>query len=385
MGQDRAFEETNGETNRSRPQPAAKLTDRDRDLLGLLVLARYLTAAQVHRLVFPGKHASLPYRRLLQLSRPGGQPPFVRQRFFRTYDGIRMAVWAPTPYALPAALSRSAPLPELPKHDVGAYFLEHLLQLNELLIALWRIEGRCPRAAHPAFRWIPSDRVRLTWGEWEMRDGRKQQRVIQPDAVLELPSLGKRYFLECEMGTQLISPGQAGAPGATLSKADRYQTFLAETSGLDAQHTHYQAQYPDAFVPEVAFLVLNRGRAASVNKALAAWRSKLDGGKSASIRAMTFEDAAAEIRSLAGLPNTLSAGTTNNAASPPAPIDQAKMTPSEVQLLGRFLAESVSSIKRARAAFRALGRNDLPEYPATYEEAHTLLARLRAGDGAASR
>src|SRR6266446_5792207 len=185
----------------SRATTAAKLTDRDKDLLGLLVLARYLTADQVHRLAFSGKHASVPYRRLLKLSQANGQPAFLRQRFFRTYDGNRVAVWAPTPYAMPAALTRAPQLPELPKHDVGAQFLEHLIQLNELLVALWQNGTRCPKAVHPSFRWIPSDRVRLVWEEWEMREGRKQQRPIQPDAMLELPVQRRRYFLECEMGT----------------------------------------------------------------------------------------------------------------------------------------------------------------------------------------
>jgi hypothetical protein len=101
--------------------------------------------------------------------------------------------------------------------------------------------------------------VRLVWGEWEIREGRRQQHVIQPDAVLELPLQRRRYFLECEMGTQMISPGEANAPGATLSKARRYQTFLADFSGTDGRRTHYQTQYPDAFSAEVLFLVLPRG------------------------------------------------------------------------------------------------------------------------------
>src|SRR5260370_16490121 len=98
----------------SRAATAAKLTDRDKDLLGLLVLARYLTAAQAHRLAFPGKHASVPYRRLLKLSQANRQPAFLRQRFFRTYDGNRAAVWAPTPHAVPAALPRAPQLPPPP-------------------------------------------------------------------------------------------------------------------------------------------------------------------------------------------------------------------------------------------------------------------------------
>jgi len=185
---------------RAKRVSAARLTERDKDLVGLFVLTRYLTATQVHRLAFHGRNLSLAYRRLLRLS--GAGPAFLRQCFFRKYDGSRVAVWTPTPSALAAASARAPDLPELPKHEVGAQFLEHLLQLNELLLGLWWHGSRCPRAMHPSFRWIPSDRVRLVWGEYEIREGRRQQLVIQPDAVLEVPALRRRYFLECEMGSQ---------------------------------------------------------------------------------------------------------------------------------------------------------------------------------------
>jgi hypothetical protein len=356
----------------SRAAAAAKLTDRDKDLLGLLVLARYLTAAQVHRLAFPGKHASVPYRRLLKLSQANGQPAFLRQRFFRTYDGNRVAVWAPTPCATPAALTRAPQLPELPKHDVGAQFLEHLIQLNELLVALWQNGTRCPKAVHPSFRWVPSDRVRLVWEEWEMREGRKQQRLIQPDAVLELPVQRRRYFLECEMGTQKIAPGESNAPGATLSKADRYRAFLS--GGAVDEASHYQAQFRDCFAPEVLFLVLNDGRAKSVNTALAPWRAK----NPIAIRALTFEGAASELRRLVGLA-PLGADGRAVAEQRSLPLARA-LSAEEVSILSRCMYDAVRSIKQARAVFRQVHRSDLPPYPDTYEAAAAVLERLtRAG------
>src|SRR5260370_7851342 len=88
----------------ARSAAAAKLTDRDKDLLGLLVLTRYLTAAQVHRLAFAGKHQSLPYRRLLKLSRENGQPPFARHRFFRPYDRNPVPQYPPPPPPTPPPL-----------------------------------------------------------------------------------------------------------------------------------------------------------------------------------------------------------------------------------------------------------------------------------------
>ncbi|HTP49984.1 MAG TPA: replication-relaxation family protein [Anaeromyxobacteraceae bacterium] len=355
----------------TRAGPAARLTDRDRDLLGLLVIARFLTADQVHRLAFPGKHASVAYRRLLKLSREDGQPAFVRRRAFRTYDGDRVAVWAATAHGLPAALARSPGLPELPKHDVGAQFLEHLIQLNELLLALWQNGARCPRAAHPSFLWIPSDRVRLVWGEWEMREGRRQQRVIQPDAVLELPLQRRRLFLECETGTHQISPGEANAPGATVSKAARYQTFLGDPAA-DGRRTHYLTQYPDGFAPEVVFLVLTAGRATSVNEALAAWRETLQGKRPAAMRAVTFEEANAGLRKVTGLPTANA-----NARSPRRETSRSLVLgPGDVATIRSFVSEALKSIERARHVFDTDQRTDLPEYPASLAAMRSILERL---------
>src|SRR5258708_7755215 len=102
----------------SRAATAAKLTDRDKDLLGLLVLARYLTAAQVHRLAFPGKHASVPYRRFLKLSQADGEPAVFKQRFFCPDGGNRGRVWAPAAARVPAACTRDPARPELATDDV---------------------------------------------------------------------------------------------------------------------------------------------------------------------------------------------------------------------------------------------------------------------------
>ncbi len=168
---------------------------------------------------------------------------------------------------------------------------------------------------------------------------------------------------------------KATHPGATLSKADRYQTFLSETSGLGARQTHYDAQSRDGFAPEVLFLVLTQARASSVNAALAAFRAKLEGRRVSAMRAVTFDAAATELRKLAGLPHlaTAASGQPSELTAPPNPP---ALSGAEVKLLQRCIYDSMRSIKRARAVFRELHRSDLPEYPATYEEAWALLARL---------
>jgi hypothetical protein len=371
MGSDADHEAETGDMDVR--EAAAQLTDRDRDLLGLLCLARYLTATQVHRLAFDGRNASVASRRLQKLARAaGGQPAFVRQRFFRTYDGNRVGVWALAKHGMFAAQARAGALalPELPKHDVGAQFLEHLVRLNDVFVDLWRTGDRCPRAAHPAFRWIPSDRVRLEWGEWEVRQGRQQQRVILPDAVLELPAQKRRFFLECEMGTQTIVPGEGvEAPGATLSKAERYQRFLTGRTG-DARVTHYGTRYPDGFTPQVLYLVQTSGRASSVNAALSAWQKWLDAGPLSNQKALTFEEATGALRLVVGLPASAPA------AAKPAPPKPAKrrreVTSAEVRLLTGFVETALRRLNKVKALFKGEEAG-----PGETREVQRLLARLR--------
>ena len=285
----------------ARRRGGVKLTDRDRDVLGLLVLARYLTAAQVHCLAFAGRHPSLAYRRLLRLSREEGQPASGSASF-----GTMTAIASPCGRLRRTPCRRRFRAQPHCRSCQSTMSAPSFSSTSSSSTNCWWPCGKAvrgvPRAAHPAFRWVPSDRVRLVWGEWEMREGRRQQRVIQPDAVLEVPRQRRRYFLECEMGTHTIAPKQGNPPGATLAKADRYQKFLADASGLDGRRTHYDSQYPDGFAPEVLFLVLGGGRAASVNAALASWRKTAATRRPAGMRGATFSDAAAELRQLAGLP-----------------------------------------------------------------------------------
>src|SRR5260370_3179885 len=181
-----------------------------------------------------------------------------------------------------------------------------------------------------------------------MREGSKQQRLIQPDAVLELPVQRRRYFLECEMGTQKIAPGESNAPGATLSKADRYRAFLS--GGAVDEASHYHMQYRDGFAAEVLFLVLNDGRAKSVNTALAGWRAKNQEPRPIAIRALTFEGAASELRRLVGLAPL---GTDGRAVAEQRSLPLARaLSAEEVTILNRSLHAAVRSTKPARPTSR---------------------------------
>src|SRR5688572_1194671 len=86
------------------------VTAKDRELLALMSMARYLTTAQGNALVRPGKHESVGRRRLFTLAglapRARGRarrsplalftPPYVRRLQFRRTMGERVDFWALT-------------------------------------------------------------------------------------------------------------------------------------------------------------------------------------------------------------------------------------------------------------------------------------------------
>jgi len=272
--------------------------------------------------------------------------------------------------------------------EVRPEFIEHLLLLNELFVGLAEAPlkralanriAEIPRRRHRsamdglyanartlAFTWIPSDSVRLPWKEY--RDGNSWDRIILPDAVLELPKLRRRIFLECETGTHTIVPRGFHKPGSTLGKAVRYESFICELADFDSKITFYQRQYPDRFAPEVYFLVPRPERADSINRALTQWAAQRQ-GRWELPRALTISDAIQE---------TL---TTLGQWSPEIGPRHARVPLGasvgvrDVRLLHAFFDEAVGTLKKVRAEARQ--RNEVPpSYPTTMEEMRKLLEQL---------
>jgi hypothetical protein len=361
-----------------------RLTERDKDILAVLALTRYLTAEQVHRLFFDGKRMWLAYKRLKKLTEPRGQPPYLEKLTARTYDGRRFGVWKPTANALTAAALKTSQIRELPVHDVSARHLEHAVQMNELFVELWRAPAKPARARHPAFRWIPSDALRLAYGEYEVQHGRQVERFIRPDAALDVLPARKRYFLECEMGTHTIVPQGSTKPDATINKAARYQKYLCGPIGMRGEVSPYSKQYPDGLTGEVLFLVLTAGRANSVNAALDEWRREQQAWTFASMTALTFDDAAARLRALGGLP-PLSARAPGDARASASPEQAASpfWTEADVRTLLRFAEQAMESIHGARVAIRRLSvqlraqaQLAEPPYPKDLRQVETLLRQI---------
>jgi hypothetical protein len=340
-------------------------------------------------------------------------PPYLRRNEFRTFNGELVEVWSLLDQGYLVAELVTGRVVEVPKSEVGADFLEHSVTLSDLFVALldpaagecptcgrkelgWfsaaqlvrdrkvdasalrrvdkenfvlacasKSEGSCtfykeatpPRAENLPFRWVTSDAARLPWTEYDRRSGKALDRLILPDAIVEVA--GQRLFLECEMGTHSIVGGD-GKHGATIAKAQRYWKFLTAKAGHGHDSkTFYASQFGDDLAPVVLFLVRTEGRRENIQRALERWQAAA-GVKDTGIRAITFEAARRFI-----LGKTTTACTSTSSA----------LSHDDLDRLRRFYASVIVPIKEARATARA-DRKPLPAYPECAEEVGNLLTRL---------
>src|SRR5689334_11273362 len=126
------------------------VTARDRELMALMAISRYLTTAQANTLVRPGKHESVGRRRLFTLAglaprargRRGGpppaifQPPYLRRLRFRRTMGERVDLWALTRQGEALAAEVLGREPHVERQDVSEPFREHWAVLTNLFVGL---------------------------------------------------------------------------------------------------------------------------------------------------------------------------------------------------------------------------------------------------------
>ncbi|SRR5712664_357965 len=352
-----------------------RLTNKDREIIGVLAIARYLSNQQLQRLFYSGRTARTMSKRLRSLAGEGPRKfigPYLRRLSYRTLEGRYFDLWALTAagYASAQAILET-PL-KIPRADVGAAFREHMVTLNELLVALLApTPGTYARAKETRFRWMTSDLVRLPWKQYLQKSGRELERVVFPDAVLELPQSRRRLFLECEMGTHSIVATADQKAGSTLSKVENYSGFIRGFADSVKGETFYARKYPDGWTPEVLFLVRTTARVQSVNEAIARWRAARLGTPLA-VRALTFDQARDEL-----LSHVRGATSAPHASGDIGTSAQLGLFPKELAALREFYNATVLASKAARARARAR-REPIPEYPPRTEEVQALIERLQA-------
>ena len=357
---------TNAEATKANP------TDRDRQLIGLLGVVRYLSTEQLCRLFYDGRNMHNMRKRLLRLAGEGAlgfRRAFIRRLFYRTYEGQRREMWTLTNAGYTLSATVLDTVIKIPKHDVGAAFREHAIVLNELFVALVRPPGGgYARARQTQFRWIASDTVRLPWKQHLAHGSTTPDRLVLPDAVLEIPSAKRRLFLECEMGTHPIASAARPKPGSTIAKVQNYEGFLRSYVDARATQTFYARSYPDNYVPEVLFLVRTAHRATTVNEAIRQWQQRL-GTQTCVARALTVEAARDELLQVLRSPS-----------NPSTVSPERRLSLEDVATVRRFYNGTVLAFKEMRAKARAQ-REAPPAYPPMVEEMQALVERLHAVSG----
>jgi hypothetical protein len=267
-------------------------------------------------------------------------------------------LWAVTLAGYALAVQQLGAERKLTREDVGPAFLEHSMTLTDLFVGLAApyVAGGA-RAAELPFWWDPIDSKQLPWEEYDSNAEKLRARRIVPDAVLEIPGVRRRYFVECEMGTHSIAAASDEKAGATLAKTERYDEFFS--GGFYAQ------SFPDEWPAEVLYLVRTDSRKASVNAALEKW-ARGRTGIAVRARASTLANAEAELRPL--LPAAVPRATP--VVRPPRALS---ITRGEAEAFKRFYQES---LRRLSAAQKELNRPADADFLALASRVRPLLARL---------
>jgi hypothetical protein len=316
---------------------AVWLQDRDRDALGLVGLARYLSAAQLQALAFPGIHRTIALRRLRQLAttRTGA---LLRVEHFTGATRERIRVWSLTHVGY-AEAEKAAALPKNYSTDpLRPEVLQHLVWLNELFVGLATAGGAPVHPRSLPFRWLCDTDHPLSF-RTRGPDGSPATGYVAPDAVVEFPSSRVRVFVEAERGTHTIVPVSPSKTGATVAKFDRYTAYFSDITDLRTHATAYRDAFGDDLEPELLFLVHAETRRDRVREAIAERRARDPNPPAFRVEVLTMEDAT---RRYVGLLHAAPP------ASPPEPQAPPRRAPS--------LALEDADVAMMKAAFNALLR-----------------------------
>jgi hypothetical protein len=337
----------------------------DRELLGLLGVCRYLTASQVVALQPVGRTEKGAAQRLRRLSGDAPSkgwpfsPALVRALPYRSYDGEPLRLWGLTPAGCAVAAGELARVLKAFRADVGAVFAEHFVFLTQLFVQLARpylAAGVVPRAL--PFRWNVAEDVELPWRDRD-ETGCEKARVIRPDAVLELPAVERRLFIECEMGTNPLTPLGSDKAQSMVRKVERYDAYVSGFADVATRLSHYRRKYPDAWACEVLFLVRSESRRRATSAALTACLDALAGTR-LSAGAFTLEEAVQHCASLLPRPRA--------ACGPPAPSARALAVELAPPFYGErehgavkdFVLDMTAALAEANGRLRRHGLDAIP-------------------------
>jgi hypothetical protein len=200
-------------SRRALEQLDATLPQRDRDVLDLVAVHRFLTTGQLERFVFTG-HASddsaarTARRVLARLQRSLLLAPLDR-RIGGVRAGSSAKIWQLTSGA--ARLLRADGV-NFRRPDPSPRFLMHCLAVGDLHLVLRGLRGGDVRDVD----------VQIEPDSWRSFTGPSgERRTLQPDlaAVVRTAAFDERWFLEVDLGTESLS--------TVLRKCAQYEAYRA--------------------------------------------------------------------------------------------------------------------------------------------------------------
>ena len=349
---------------------APRIQPRDRDILGLLGAARYLSTVQIASLFFDVRDKATPGRRLRKLARARGGG-YVKVEYYPGLEGERVQVWSLTHAGYEVA-EMAAPVPmNYSTEPVRPPFLEHLIWLNELLVALALTSGVPIRPSEMPFHWQYGQKEPLSFRS-RGPDGTPTLKQVIPDAIIDLPKARRRIFVEAERGTHTIVPTDPSRAGATVVKYERYEAFFGDVIDAPAQSTAYRTHFPDGLHPELLFMVRTATRRDRIRRAIEDRRSRDPGPPAFDVEVLTVGEAVERYRSLLG-PRCPPAGREGR-------MEPGRMGLGEVELT--TLRVAFNALLRNAKAAQAAGLGALTKTEVDLvSEARLMLSRFEGGDG----
>lgn len=392
-------EETTTETTAEAERPVeatsskggrARLIDRDRQLLMVLAEARLLSSRQLSYLFFPGRVESATRMRLGALEAAG----LIERTSARRLEGAPEICWSLTAAGRRAVEGWWGSDVEEPG-ALQAEYLEHHVFFSEVLVRLLgaglsarvaRVDAKAgrlqrqkqlgqlyARAEHRSWRWVATgSALQLPWREFA--GGEAKDRLIRPDALLELTGKRLRVFIEGETGSQPIQSRNKSRHGATTAKLDRYLSYVTGLADAAARVTWYHQRFPDGFTPELVLLLPEGQRLKNVEAAIQAWKAQKPLAAKLVVSALSVDGVLAKYGPLLGGPQP----------SAPAPVSGG-LGAGELAVAREFFESVRADLKRRQALVTQLQQQSpekkvsMPVIPARYEEMKALLARWAGG------
>lgn len=273
---------------------ATIITERDRNLCGVLGEMKWMDGARAERLL-PGRAGAEVRSALDRLTK--GQRQLFRKERWMSRRGMEPAYCLTDAGHQEACQLLEREL-EPPPREFNAQGMEHHFGVVDLYLGLLThglpaelarrrlhagmdpsmrrklLQDVFARAAHPGWRWtMAANESRLPWRQLVAPGSPLQERYLQPDAVLEVPRASKRSFIEYESGAHTLQPVGPNKPNATMAKLKRYGDFITGVARVekDKAITWYAAKYPDGLQPELVLVEPTERRIAHVEQVVKLW------------------------------------------------------------------------------------------------------------------